>query len=115
MRIVVGGGRHFNDRQFVFQTLDSIHEEKNITELAQGAATGADRLAQEWATSRNIQIRSFPANWHELGKKAGPIRNIKMLQEFKPDTVITFPGGKGTQHLETTARNMGIPTTSYKP
>jgi hypothetical protein len=35
--------------------------------------------------------------WDELGKKAGPLRNQRMLDEGKPDLVVAFPGGGGTK------------------
>jgi hypothetical protein len=36
------------------------------------------------------------AEWERLGRKAGPIRNQRMLEEGKPDLVVAFPGGTGT-------------------
>src|SRR5262249_16770583 len=37
--------------------------------------------------------------WDELGKKAGPLRNQRMLDEGKPDLVVAFPGGGGTKDM----------------
>ena len=43
-----------------------------------------------------------------LGRKAGPIRNQRMLDEGKPDLVVAFPGGKGTNGMIDLARNAGV-------
>lgn len=51
----------------------------NFTLLVHGACrTGADFLANEWAASKSIVVKQFPADW-SLGNKAGPIRNQQMI------------------------------------
>lgn len=95
MRVLVCGGREFLDRERLYSILDA-HE---ITDLAHGAARGADSLADEWALDRGIRVWRYPANWAEHGKAAGPRRNIAMLEDFDPELVIAFPGGVGTKHM----------------
>lgn len=111
MRIVITGGREFLDADFMFEALDWLHgKEGPITELAHGGQKtwmpwterwrGADYYAGQWADARGVPCRDFPVNdaeWKRLGKAAGPIRNRRMLDEFKPDRVYAFPGGKGTR------------------
>ena len=105
MRVVVTGGRDYHKAHKLIARLSSL----GITELAHGACeTGADALADEWAKSRNIPCKQYPAHWHKLGNKAGPVRNHKMLTDFKPDVVIAFPGGSGTDHCVRTALRLGI-------
>jgi hypothetical protein len=48
------------------------------------------------------------AEWETLGRKAGPIRNERMLTEGKPDLVVAFPGGRGTAHMTRLAREAGV-------
>ena len=43
-----------------------------------------------------------------LGRKAGPIRNQRMLDDGKPDLVIAFSGGKGTAGMMAIARRAGV-------
>lgn len=95
MRALVCGGRDFNDQAFV----DSVLDEQAPTEICHGAARGADTLAGKWATKRNVPCRVFPADWQRDGNAAGPLRNAEMLREFKPDTIIAFPGGRGTADM----------------
>ena len=48
------------------------------------------------------------AEWHRLGRKAGPIRNQRMLDEGKPDLVVAFPGGTGTAGMVALACKAGV-------
>jgi len=47
-------------------------------------------------------------NWKTHGKKAGILRNIYMLENSKPDTVLAFPGGKGTAHMIKISKAAGV-------
>lgn len=58
-------------------------------------------------------ILSFPAEWTEYGKAAGPIRNREMLRSGKPDLVTAFHRdlnqSKGTRDMVEQARAATIP------
>lgn len=69
------GGRSYNDRERVFDVLDGLHAKEGVSLVIQGAMTGADRLAEDWARSREIMYVGIPARWQVQGRKAGPIRN----------------------------------------
>jgi hypothetical protein len=47
------------------------------------------------------------ADW-SIGRKAGPIRNQRMLDEHAPDLVVAFPGGRGTADMVRRARKSGV-------
>jgi hypothetical protein len=105
MKVLVSGGRHYRDRAFLDQKLDAIHAATPIHFLIQGGATGADSMAMSWALSKGgIHVRTYYARWDALGDAAGPVRNIQMLDEGRPDLVVVFPGGRGTRHLLDAAR-----------
>ncbi len=110
MRVIVCGGRNFDDGARLREVLNSMHENLGpITVLAHGAATGADMLADTWARhKRGIVVEMFHADWRAHGKAAGPIRNQQMLDGIKPDLVIAFPGGKGTAHMVKIAKAQGF-------
>ena len=99
-RVLVCGGRDYNDLQKIFDVLYYLdgpqHGRGPITCVIHGAAIGADSLAALWAKKVGKQGLPYPADWEKHGKSAGPIRNAKMLREGKPDLVVAFPGGKGT-------------------
>jgi hypothetical protein len=99
MRVLVCGGRDYQDVVQVNLVLDTFHALHTITGLCHGGARGADSLAGRWAAKNKIPRAVYPANWKEHGKAAGPIRNAFMLEAYKPDLVIAFPGGSGTAHM----------------
>ena len=115
MKVLVCGGRNYEEREKAFFILDAMHGKKAIALIIEGGARGADTLAREWAVSRNVPFRTFHANWALYGRRAGPIRNQQMLDEAKPDVVIAFPGGDGTRDMVTRARNRGIKVFELSP
>ena len=52
MRVLITGGRSFDDRTLLFETLDRLHAIHEFTLLIHGDARGADRLGGEWARER---------------------------------------------------------------
>jgi hypothetical protein len=66
-------------------------------------------------TTRQVSnVRVYEADWATHGKRAGPIRNIKMLDEEKPRVVIAFPGGAGTANMMKIGREAGVPVVEVK-
>jgi hypothetical protein len=99
MRVLVCGGRDYEDSVRVNEVLDEFHSNTPITLLIEGGARGADSLADRWAVHNYIPSMTFNAEWDKYGKAAGMIRNQKMLDVGKPDVVIAFPGGRGTSNM----------------
>lgn len=108
MRVLVCGGRDFQDRKHLDATLSAVHAETPISCIVHGAAVGADTMAGEWAAKAAIPVDSFPADWSKHGRAAGPIRNKRMIDEGKPDLVVAYPGGRGTANMVKQARAAGI-------
>tara|TARA_R110002167_G_C12707228_1_gene655135 strand:- start:31267 stop:31620 length:354 start_codon:yes stop_codon:yes gene_type:complete len=109
MKILVCGGRHYQNHEFLDETLDAISMElQQVVCIIQGGATGADSLARKWAEDRMLPVMEFPANWHRLGKAAGPIRNEWMVEYGEPDLVVAFPGGRGTANMVRLATEAAI-------
>lgn len=106
MRVLVCGGRDYSDRRRVFKVLD--FNRAKITMIIHGAARGADSLAAEWCELNYIVEWPFPADWARYGRAAGFRRNEQMLEEGKPDLVVAFPGGIGTQMMVRLARDAGV-------
>lgn len=96
MRVLICGGRNFNNFDQVKKVMDEIHARTPVETVISGKARGADSLEEKWAIENNIPVDPYPANWNDHGKAAGPIRNQQMLDEGKPDLVVAFPGGNGT-------------------
>jgi hypothetical protein len=109
MRILVCGGRDFDDYAMVCAALNAAHKKHFVQFIIHGAARGADSLADRWAAENGIHVRAFPANWKQDGKSAGPLRNQRMLDEGKPNAVVAFPGGRGTADMIARAKAAGVP------
>jgi predicted Rossmann-fold nucleotide-binding protein len=108
MRILVCGGRHYADAVLVALALDTIQKKYGITTIIHGAASGADGLADAWATGHSIPQERHPADWKHHSRMAGLIRNQAML-DTKPDVVVAFPGGSGTADMVRRAKAAGVP------
>ena len=119
MRVLVCGGRNYQDRARAYAELDRLEPLDGHLTIIAGSANGADRLAWEWFCERlheqgPMDFQAFPADWKAYGKAAGPIRNQQMIDEGKPDLVVAFPGGKGTADMVGRARTAGIRVEEIK-
>ena len=110
MRVLVCGGRNYSDQQAVYDALDELHRVRKFELVIAGGARGADTLAEQWAKDRAIPTKIYQADWETLGRKAGPIRNQRMLDEGLPQLVIAFPGGRGTADMTSRAREAAVET-----
>ena len=112
MRVLVCGGRNYDDKSAVWSQLDALKP----SFVMEGGADGADVLAWRWA-KRNLPgdcRQTFEANWSRDGKAAGPARNQRMLDEGKPDLVLAFPGGRGTADMIRRAKRANVPVKQVK-
>jgi hypothetical protein len=108
MKVLVCGGREYDDWSSVKEVLDDYHSRYGITLVIQGGARGADFLGRVWAVEHDIEFKEFPADWKTNGRRAGPIRNALMLNEGNPDLVVAFSGGRGTKDMLDKATNKGV-------
>jgi hypothetical protein len=117
MRILVCGGRDYGSKiegDLVLPDLEKIENVYSVldqlkpTVIIEGGARGADSIARSWAIKNNINLITERADWEKHGKSAGPIRNSKMLKDYKPDMVLALPGGSGTNHMKKIAKEAGI-------
>ena len=122
-RVLVCGGRDYDDRERLFRVLDEALQAATLSgktfTLVHGGARGADALAGVWATDRKITdeggvVRVYDADWETHKRAAGPIRNIKMLTESKPHVIIGFKGGRGTAHMIRIGKEAGVPVQEIK-
>jgi hypothetical protein len=114
MRVLVCGGRDYEDRHAVYRELDQLASVFSTVTVVEGGARGADQLGREWADERRQKWITEKANWVDYGYAAGPIRNEKMLRDHKPDLVLAFPSpvrgleGTGTGDMVQRARDAGV-------
>lgn len=117
MRLLVCGSRTFDDVTIAHALLDGLTPpdiELPAFCLIEGGAQGADRIASNWAEARRVAHDRYNAEWDKRGKAAGPLRNIKMLDEGKPDMVVAFIDkplveSRGTADMVSRASVAGLP------
>jgi len=119
-RVLVCGGRDYDNRERLFKVLDKALKAATLAErsftLVHGGARGADSLAGLWASIRQeyVTVRVYEADWQTHGRAAGPIRNKKMFTSEQPDVIIAFKGGNGTAHMMKIGREAGVPVYEVK-
>lgn len=77
-------------------------------EVVCGEAIGPDTQGRLWAEARGIKVKSFPALWDTLGKRAGFVRNVEMA-EYGTHLIAFWDGvSNGTKHMIETAIERGL-------
>lgn len=119
MKVIIAGGRDFEDYQFLEDTLWDLYGDRDyglrdVTEIVQGGARGADALGSQFAEVHNLPEREFPADWDKHGKRAGYLRNEEMAEYA--DVLIAFWDGesRGTRHMIQTALAAGLEVHVYR-
>jgi len=114
MKIIIAGGRDFDDYERLCGYCDYLLQNKDDIEIVSGAAKGADKLGERYAKERGYKLRLFPADWGTHGNRAGYLRNEEMA--LYADALIAFWDGssKGTQHMIRIAENNLLKTRIYK-
>ncbi len=111
MKIVVAGGRNFNDydvaKEFILRCLEEL-DTRDITVIS-GGCSGADKLGERFANEYGLPIERFDADWKTYGRAAGPMRNKKMAEAC--DMAICFWDGqsRGTASMIRCAESLKKP------
>lgn len=96
MRVAIVGSRYYPDLDAV---MHYVHALPKDTELVTGGAGGVDREAEISAQEVGISYTIVWPEWDKLGKKAGPIRNTKIVEMV--DKVVAFYDGKSRGTMDT--------------
>lgn len=121
-RVLVTGSRTWDDARVLRAALNEV-----LTDLPQlntpvvvvhgDCPTGADRMASVWVRDLRgnplfvATEEKHPANWQMEGKRAGFIRNARMVN-LGADLCLAFikDGSRGASHTAGLAEAAGIPT-----
>lgn len=122
-RILVTGSRDWWDRQAVATGLllavkslchpqelaPEVFDWASVT-LVHGGARGLDSIAESLAKSWGMTVEEHKAEWHHYGRRAGHVRNLRMVNEGA-DVCAAFPLGEsvGTRDAMRLAAAAGIP------
>jgi len=118
LRIIIAGGRDFDNyvllKSSVNKIIESLMTSSERIEIVSGRAKGADRLGEQYANEVGYPIAYFSADWGNLGKRAGYVRNRGMAKYAMSDgnigMLIAFWDGKskGTKHMIDLANRYGL-------
>ncbi|WP_303982932.1 DUF2493 domain-containing protein [Niallia circulans] len=110
LRVIVAGGRDFNDYVLLKTNLDYVLRNRQVDEvvIVSGKARGADSLGELYAKERGLEVSAYPADWDTYGKSAGYIRNKQMAETSH--ALMAFWDGKsrGTKHMIDLAKEKGL-------
>ena len=116
MKLIIAGTRHFSTWTtyggYLEDAISRSGWRGDITEVVTGGAYGVDSLGVVWAAMNGVPSLVFRANWNELGKAAGPIRNAKMAKYA--DRLLLLWDGKspGSKNMLSCMENEGKPVYS---
>jgi hypothetical protein len=116
-RIIIAGGRDFNDYEFLCTNArEYIETLGEVTiEIVSGGAKGVDALGERFAKEQNLELVVFPADWKSYGRAAGPKRNAEMAKYASHLLSFWDGSSKGTKSMITLARknNLEVKVVSY--
>lgn len=109
MLILITGSRYYTNKESIENEIKKFSNDNLL--IIHGGCKGADLLAEHVCKKLDIKTKIYQANW-SLGLKAGPLRNIEMLNQ-KPDLVLAFheniSESKGTKHVISECQKRNIP------
>ena len=109
MRLIVAGGRWFNDYDLMKSKLDFfLKDTTEPIEIVSSKAQGADTLGERYARENGYPIKEFYAQWGKYNRGAGPIRNGEMAR-YATHCVVFWDGeSTGSGNMIEQARDMGL-------
>ncbi|HIP52822.1 MAG TPA: DUF2493 domain-containing protein [Chromatiales bacterium] len=83
--------------------------------VVSGGAKGVDSWAEEAAREHGLAVEVFHADWENLGRKAGPVRNGQIV--CASDRIVAFWNGRsrGTLNTIVQAQRAGLPIEVFGP
>jgi hypothetical protein len=117
-RLLVTGGRDFMDDAYVYRWLEIFRQHYDFRVLIHGGARGVDAHADWLARAHGIQPVRCDALWdffksRGMWRAAGHVRNARML-DLRPNLVLAFPGGDGTDNMLRQARDAEVPCVDLR-
>jgi hypothetical protein len=105
-RVAIVGSRDFPNADAVSAFIQSLPAG---TVVVSGGARGVDQWAEDAANALGLQTKIIHADWKNLGRRAGPIRNAEIVASA--DRLLAFWNGRsrGTLNAVLAARSAGLP------
>jgi hypothetical protein len=120
--VVLSGGRDVEmDAIIIAKLVYALQELLPGAAIVGGCPTGVDRWGKDVIRTMGTPVIEMPALWSLQGKRAGPMRNRRMLLHAKmlhdelglAPVLLAGPGGKGTSSCISAAKDMNIPVRRF--
>lgn len=107
IRIIIAGSRGVPNtvdyQNACIEAMNGIFELRDADEedviLVTGMARGADQLAYSIAEDTDMFIAEFPADWDNVGRSAGYVRNAEMAEYADHLIIVWNFESRGTRHM----------------
>ena len=111
-KVAIVGSRNWPDHEMIRDYVNSLNDDDVVVS---GGACGVDQTAQIYAEERGLETIIFMPDWNTHGKRAGMIRNTKIVEMC--DRLVAFWDeiSPGTRHSVTLARKSGKPVLVLSP
>lgn len=110
VRICVAGSRSYhNTRMFdiILRVFLSWVGDEQYAFISGDAWRGPDRMIVDWAKLNNKRCFKFPADWDNLGKRAGYVRNAEMRKQLTHLLVFWDGESRGTKEMIENTKKLG--------
>jgi hypothetical protein len=108
MRTIIAGSRTLGYAAVVEAMRWAIVNKIDATVILSGRANGVDMAGERWAFERKLPVEHYPADWDNLGKRAGYVRNNIMAENADALVAVWDGYSKGTEHMIRLAKNKGL-------
>lgn len=113
MRIIIAGSRTVTEDQ-VRDAIEYCSWIGFVSCIVSGGAKGADQAGEKWAKEKGLDIKLFPADWEQFGKRAGPMRNKQMAENAEGLIAVWDGKSRGTASMIELARGAGLRIFIYR-
>jgi len=113
MKLLIAGSRNFDPADdWPWETVRfaaAMHNAVLTDTVIVGGAKGIDTIGAEWAKSYGLEVQEHLPDWAGLGKRAGYVRNARMVADATHAIIVWDGKSRGTAHTLDLVQKKGIP------
>lgn len=114
MRTLVVGGSWNTPKALIFDVLDWIADEIDVSRLIVPLQHGIDRWVTQWGNRQHIPVTAVGVPRQEPGRPGkGYERRNARLFEYHPEIVVAIGRGEGASRIVRLAEGIGLPCFTW--
>ena len=113
MRILLCGGSWTTSRALVYNVLDLVSDEVDVTGVVVPLQYGVDRWATQWGKKTNVPVWQIPIPTGTRKRERGAVRRDDEMFARTPGMVVAIGKGSGSKRIVSRAKAAGIPTATF--